>query len=111
MTSTLVLPPLLATMIAAHNAHDGGAFTACFADDAIVRDEGKIHLGHAAIQTWFDDLCQRYRPVFEVTDVARVDGEPVLTGNVAGTFDGSPIQLRFYTALDEGKIIALKIAP
>ena len=111
MTSTFTLPPLLTAMVAAHNAHDSAAFIACFADDAVVRDEGKIHLGKAAIQSWFEDVARRYQAVFDVTDLALHDGEPVLTGNVSGTFEGSPIQLRYYTALDEGKIVALKIAP
>ena len=111
MTSTLTLPPLLAAMVAAHNSHDSAAFAACFADDAIVRDEGKIHLGKAAIRTWFEEVSRKYQAVLDVTALALEDGEPVITGNVAGAFEGSPIQLRYYTALDEGKIVALKIAP
>ena len=111
MTPMLTLPPLLASMIAALNAHDSAAFIGCFADDAVVRDEGGIHLGKAAIQSWFEAVTQKYQPVLEVTDLGSHDGEPVLTGNVSGTFEGSPIQLRYYTALDEGKIVALKIAP
>lgn len=108
---TPILPPLLAAMVAAHNAHDSTAFAACFSDDAIVRDEGKVHFGIAAIRTWFEDVSRKYQAVFHVTALALEDGEPVLTGNVSGTFDGSPIQLRYYTALDAGKIIALKIGP
>jgi ketosteroid isomerase-like protein len=98
-------------MVAALNAHDRYAFITCFADDAVVRDEGKIHHGKAAIQTWFEDVSRKYQATFDVTDLTFVDGEPVLTGNVSGAFEGSPIQLRYYTALDDGKIIALKIAP
>jgi ketosteroid isomerase-like protein len=111
MISTLTLPPILTTMVAALNAQDGAAFIACFADDAVVRDEGKVLYGKAAIQSWFVDVNRKYQATFHVTDLTFVDGEPVLTGNVSGTFDGSPIQLRYYTALDDGKIIALKIAP
>ena len=111
MTSTLMLPPILSAMIAAHNAHDSATFTACFAEDAVVRDEGRIHFGKAVIQAWFEDVTQKYQTVVGVTDLTYQDGEPVLTGNVSGTFDGSPIQLRYYAAIDEGKIVALKIAP
>jgi hypothetical protein len=111
MTSTLTLPPILTELVSSHNAHDSAAFTACFADDAVVRDEGKLHYGKPAIQSWFEDVSRRYRATFEVTDLTFVDGEPVLTGNVSGAFEGSPLQLRYYTALDDGKIIALKIAP
>jgi hypothetical protein len=107
----LTLPPLLASMTAALNAHDSAAFIRCFTDDAVLRDEGKIHLGKAAIQAWFEDVTRKYQPSLEVTDLGSHDGEPVLTGNVSGTFEGSPIQLRYYMAVDEGKIVALKIAP
>ena len=111
MTSTLTLPPILTAMVTALNAHDSTAFITCFADDAVVRDEGKVLYGRAAIQTWFEDVSRKYQATLHVTDLSFTDGEPVLTGNVSGTFDGSPIQLRYYTALDDGKIIALKIAP
>ena len=107
---TLTLPPVLAAMVAAHNAHDTEAFTDCFADDAIVRNEGQKHFGKAAIRSWFDDVTRKYEPVFHVTDLSTFDGEPVLTGKVFGAFEGSPVELRYYTGLDDGKIVALKIA-
>lgn len=107
---TLSLPPLLAAMVAAHNAHDPDAFVACFADDAIVRDEGRRYLGRAEIRHWFEDVARRYGPTFDVTEVFTVDGEPVLAGRVSGNFTGSPIELRYFTGLEDGKIVALKIA-
>ncbi|HYD84605.1 MAG TPA: nuclear transport factor 2 family protein [Opitutus sp.] len=108
---TLTLPPLLAAMIAAHNAHDSTAFAACFTDDAIVRDEGRRHYGKAAVKAWFEDVSGKYGAVAEVTDLTLVDGEPVLSVRVSGDFEGSPIELRYFTALEDGKIVALKIAP
>lgn len=108
---TLALSPVLSAMIAAHNAHDSAAFIDCFTDDAIVRDEGRRYFGRPAIRTWFEEVCRKYRAVFDVTDVFLVDGEPVLKGRVYGNFEGSPIELRYFTALEDGKIVALKIAP
>lgn len=107
---TLTLPRILAEMIAAHNAHDTDAFLACFATDAVVRQDGNVHFGAPAIRAWFEDITRRYVPAFDVTDLAYADGEPVLTGNVSGKFDRSPIQLRFFLGLEDGKIVALKIA-
>jgi hypothetical protein len=108
---TPTLPPILATMLMAHNAHDSGAFTTCFADDAVVRDEGQKHVGKAAIRTWFETVSRKYDPVFHVTAFALVDGEPVLTGKVSGNFPGSPIELRYRTGVEDGKIVALTITP
>ena len=104
------LPPILAALVAAHNTHDSVAFAACFADDAIVRDEGQKHIGRPAIRDWFEDVSRRYQAVLDVTGLTTQDGEPVLTGKISGKFDGSPIDLRYYVALDDGKIIALKVA-
>jgi ketosteroid isomerase-like protein len=108
---TLTLPPILAAMIRAHNARDTEAFIGCFTEDAIVRDEGRVYFGPAAIRSWFENVSRRYGAVFHLTDITLVDGEPVLAGTVTGNFDGSPIALRYHTALEEGKIVALKIAP
>lgn len=108
---TLTLPPILADMISAHNAHDPEAFIACFTDDAVVRDEGRVHFGKTAIRTWFAEVSRNYEAVFHVTDLATFDGEPVLSGRVSGNFEGSPIDLRYFTGLEDGKIVALKIAP
>lgn len=108
---TLTLPPLLDDMVAALNAHDADAFLVCFARDPIVRDEGKAHYGEHAVRAWFAEVVLRYRPAFEVAELGYADGEPVLTGAVSGTFDGSPIRLRFFCGIEDGKIVALKIAP
>lgn len=107
---TLTLPPPLAVMLAAHNAHDSEAFTACFAEDAVVRDDGRMYFGRDAIRAWFEEISRTYRPVFNVTDLTIVDGEPVLTGKVWGNFEGAPLDFRYLTALEDGKLVALKIA-
>ena len=103
------LPPLLAAMVAALNAHDSSAFLACLADDAIVRDEGRAVVGRTAIREWFEDVSRKYGAVIEVTDLVTKDGEPVLSGKVSGNFDGSPVDLRYYLGVEDGKIIARKI--
>jgi hypothetical protein len=108
---TLTLPPLLAALVSAHNAHDAAALLACFTDDAIVRDEGRTHIGHPAIRAWFEDVVRQYQPTLSVIALDSLDGEPVITGHVSGTFDGSPLQLSYYTGIEDGKIVALKIAP
>lgn len=108
---TRTLPPLLSAMIAAHNAHDTDAFLACLADEAVVRDEGHTHIGTAAIRTWFDATMRKYAPHVEVTSLSTIDGEPVIAGSVSGNFEGSPVALRYFVGVDDGKIVALKIVP
>ncbi|MGC4071160.1 MAG: nuclear transport factor 2 family protein [Nibricoccus sp.] len=106
---TFTLPPPLAAMVTAHNAHDITAFTACFTEDAVVRDEGCIYVGPPAIRDWFAGVSRQYCMTIQVTDLTTQDGEPVLHGKVSGAFDSSPINMRYYLALEDGKIVALKI--
>lgn len=106
---TLTLPAILGDMVAAHNAHDIEAFLVCFSADAIVRDEGRTHHGQPALRAWFEEVSRKYRPVFTVNDLTYCDGEPVLAGEVSGDFPGSPIALRYYLGLEDGKIVSLRI--
>ena len=107
---TTALPPLLAAMVAAHNAQDASAFAACFSDDAVVRDEGRTHFGRDAVRAWFEIVSRKYQAMLHVSELATQDGEPVLRGKVSGDFAGSPLDMDYYLALEEGKIVALKIA-
>ncbi len=106
---TLTLPAILGDMVAAHNAHDPEAFVACFSVDAVIRDEGHRHHGQPAVRAWFEAVCRKYRPLLTVVDLTYQDGEPVLAGEVAGDFPGSPIMLRYYLGLEDGKIVSLRI--
>lgn len=104
------LPPLLAAMIAAHNDHNVPAFVDCFTEDAVVRDEGRTYVGLPSIREWFENVSRKYEATVRVTALATKDGEPVLHAKVSGNFDGSPVDMRYFLALEEGKIVALKIA-
>jgi len=105
------LSPLLEAFVSAKNRHDSAAFVACFAPDAVVHDEGREHRGRPAIQAWFEDVSRKYRVTLTVTDVTSEGNNVLLTGLVAGNFEGSPLQLRYQITTAAGKITALKIAP
>lgn len=96
-------------MVAAHNLHDVPAFADCFADDAVVRDEGRVHVGRPAVRAWFDEVSRKYRMTIVVTKLATRDGEYVLHGKVSGDFDGSPLDMLYHIGLEDGKIVALRI--
>lgn len=108
---TLTLPPILDALLAAHNAHDPAAFVACFSADAVVRDAGRRYFGQPAIRAWFQDLIVQHRPILDATSLAYIDGEPVLTVTVSSRFTPQALERRYHTALEDGKIVALKIAP
>jgi ketosteroid isomerase-like protein len=103
------LPHPLPAYFKAANAHDVEASVACFADDAIVRDEGKDISGSAAIREWKDRTNALYGTAIETTAVDQVDDKTIVTALVSGNFPGSPVQLRYCFRLDGGKIAALEI--
>jgi hypothetical protein len=94
---TATLPEPVAAYIAAANAQDARAVTACFAEHAVVLDEGHTRQGVAG-------------PTVEVLHVEATDGRTVLAGQVSGNFPGSPVELRYVFTLDDGKIARLEIS-
>jgi ketosteroid isomerase-like protein len=107
MTSTL--SPLLAAYVKAANAHDTDALVAYFTSDAIVHDEGAEIKGTAAIREWKDATNAKYRVTLEVTDVEEKGDKTIMTALVSGTFDGSPITLRYHFTIRDDKIAELSI--
>ena len=108
MTTTLARP--VARYIAGANAQDIQAVTACFAEDAVVHDEGRSREGISAIREWAEEVSKRYHPSVEVIRVEAMDGKTVLSGRVSGNFPGSPVELRYVFTLDGGKIARLEIS-
>jgi hypothetical protein len=102
-------PHPLPAYFAAANAHEIDATVACFADDAIVRDEGKDIRGSAAIRAWKERTNALYRTAVEAIGVDQMDDKTMVTARVSGTFAGSPVQRRYCFRLDGGKIAALEI--
>jgi ketosteroid isomerase-like protein len=103
------LPAPIAAYIAGSNAHDPDACAACFADDAVVRDEGRERQGTAAIRDWKEEVSKKYRPTVDVVDVTESGDQAIVTGRVAGDFPGSPVQLRYAFTLAGDKIVRLEI--
>jgi hypothetical protein len=100
------LPPPIAAFFQAFNAHDTDALMTLFTQDALVADEGHEHRGTAAIKGWIQKVHADYKPHADVTDLAQVGDEIVMTVQISGTFPGSPIQLRYHFTLKDGKIAA-----
>ncbi|HWR09066.1 nuclear transport factor 2 family protein [Sporomusa sp.] len=103
------LPPLVAKFVQAKNAYDSTAFVACFADQAVVHDEGKEMRGTIAIQKWIEASNKKYQDTLTVTNLVEHNNETVLTALVAGNFEGSPVSLDFHFSIKEDKIDRLSI--
>jgi len=105
---SIKLSPVIAEFFEAHNTGQTDGFNKLFADDALVRDEGREYRG-AAIKEWMDSAFAKYKPVADVTDLAEAGTQTIATAQVSGPFPGSPIQIRYSFTLRSGKIAALTI--
>jgi ketosteroid isomerase-like protein len=103
------LPQPIATYVQATNAHDTDALLACFTADALVIDEGHEYRGTAEIKGWREKTNEQYQFTLDVTGIVEGDNETVVTSQVSGNFDGSPIQLHYHFTLTGDKIAALSI--
>ena len=90
---------------------DGGpdAVTACFTEDAVVKDEGKTHVGLDAIRQWKAGSVQRYSYTDEPFFIGSENGRTLVTSHLVGDFPGSPVDLRYFFVLADSKIAELEI--
>ncbi|SHJ67372.1 nuclear transport factor 2 family protein [Propionispora hippei] len=93
------------------NNFDSAAFVACFADDAVVHDEGQELLGPAAIKRWIEASNAKYQDTIAAERIVEADNETILTALVTGIFEGSPVFLNFHFVIRKGKISRLRIEP
>ena len=103
------LPTPIATYIGAANRGETEALAQCFAESALVRDEGKTIEGLAAIKKWMVETKQKYQHTIEPLAATQKDGKTIVTNRLTGNFPGSPIELEFVFTLDGNKIVSLDI--
>src|SRR5882757_1248447 len=82
--------------VAASNKHDVKSILACFADDAVVHDEGEKLSGKKAIEGWIVKTIKKYKFKFKLLEVKGDGAKVVAAIEVSGTFDGSPVTLDYH---------------
>ena len=110
MMQSLDLPKPIANYFA---ADEGGAeeLSQCFTEEAVVKDEGQIYNGRAAIKEWKARASEKYQYTSEPLALDQEDRRAVVTSRLTGNFPGSPANLRFFFELDGEKIKSLEIIP
>jgi ketosteroid isomerase-like protein len=106
---TLKLPEPLDEYFAAANAHDADRVAVCFAEDAVVRDEGRDIHGRDAVRAWAEETSRKYRHRADVLGVEELANRTIVTAHLRGDFPGSPIDLRYGFKLANGRITGLEI--
>ncbi len=115
-SATGSLPPVIAGYLAASDRGDAEAIVRCFAEDAVVVDEGQEWRGTAAIRRWRDTVATAYNYTVQVTGakaVGEADGAERhdVYLHLEGNFPGGEVDLTDRFALRDGRIARLEIVP
>jgi len=103
------LPAPIATYIGAANRGETEALAQCFAESAVVQDEGKTIQGLDAIKKWMVETKQKYQHTIEPLASTQKDGKTIVINRLTGNFPGSPIELEFVFTLEHDKVAVLEI--
>jgi ketosteroid isomerase-like protein len=95
--------------VAASNKHDVKSILACFADTAVVHDEGEKLRGKKLIEGWVTKTIKKYKFHFKLLGVKGDDAKAIAEMEVSGTFDGSPVTLDYHFIIKNEKISSLAI--
>lgn len=103
------LPKIVTDLIAAQNTFNSVAYANCFSETGVMFDEGKTHKGRVEIQQLIEETNKKYQSVMKPLEYNESDTTSVLSAECSGTFDGSPIILKFHFDIVDGQIQYLKI--
>ena len=103
------LSPTLASYFVAANAHDVDGMIADFAEDAVVKDEGRQHRGRAAIRDWMKATIEKYDFKANPIESSRMGRKTVVLVSLSGKFPGSPITIQYEFTVEAQKIACLEI--
>lgn len=103
------LPKVISELVKAQNEFDSTAYANCFAETAVVHDEGKVHTGRTEIEHWIAESNEKYRSTMKPLNFQENGTSGVLTTEVSGTFPGSPLVLKFHFEIIDELIRSLKV--
>lgn len=106
---TIQLPKAIQTYFEADRTGSPDAVAAAFVESGVVKDKGKTYRGRGAIREWMVEAGQLYTYTVEPFFIGTEGGKTQVTAHVAGTFPGSPIDLRFFFLLADDKVSELEV--
>ncbi|MEW4486488.1 nuclear transport factor 2 family protein [Thalassoglobus sp. JC818] len=83
----------------------------CFADNAVVSDEGHTYEGRDSIKKWKDAASSKYQYECEPLTTEQQGDTTIVSCRLTGNFPGGTAVLRFAFEFDGDRISSLKIRP
>lgn len=105
------LPTVIEQYFSADKKGNATALSECFADGAVVVDEGNTYTGREAIRQWMANASTQYSYTVEPFSVTEEGERTIVTSRLVGNFPGSPVDLRYLFLLRGDKIAELEIVP
>lgn len=109
-TEDTQVPEVVTAHLAAHEAGDAERELACYAEDAVVVDDGKTHRGLSEIRDWLT-ASKGYTYTVELLSVRPDNGHWTAVQRLEGDFSGGVVDLRYRYSVDGDRITELMIAP
>jgi ketosteroid isomerase-like protein len=103
------LPNVVTKLVKAQDNYDSTAYANCFSETAVVFDEGHTYNGKTEIKKWIAEANEKFKIVMKPINFTQTETTCILTAEVAGSFDGSPVILNYHFELKDGLIQSLKI--
>ncbi len=107
------MPQVISDFIAASNKPDPAGYMHCFAEGAVVLDEGQTRCGKDAIKKWSDEYHFGAHVTMEPMEVREVENEVIVTCKLDGDYDKTglpdPLLLDFHFHIMDSKITHLSI--
>lgn len=111
----LDLPAPIVAFIMAMNMFDSDAMYATFAENALVNDAQREHVGRDAIRRWFEKEMIGDHVTMYVTSIRAHEGGFAVVAQITGDYDKTglpdPLELRFYFSISGDLISQLIIIP
>ncbi|ANI87916.1 hypothetical protein A9P82_00420 [Arachidicoccus ginsenosidimutans] len=103
------LPNVIIALIKAQSDYDSAAYANCFAETAIVFDEGKTHNGRTEIQNWIAGANKKYKTIMKPLEYRATESGGILSAEISGSFNGSPVLLAYHFEFKNEEIQSLRI--
>jgi hypothetical protein len=99
----------IATFYHASDVYDADLLASCFAEDAMLVDEGEEYHGPQAVSGHILAANRDAKVMTEIINCVEKNGETIVTAIISGNFSGSPIPLDFHFSINNEKIKSLNI--